>query len=115
MKLRIFIIDNTPSIRQAVFTKFEVEEEENGAKGVIKFKSFLSQLLNGWNMQNLYNIVLLKSLKDKYSNVNLGFITSQITQEMKICAKRMSLFYSLPSHPFTQEQSKWTLGLSLKG
>ena len=123
MKLRILVVDDSRamrrlirrSLRQAGFTNIEIDEAENGVEAIEKFKSFLPHLvLSDWNMPEMNGIDLLRTLNSQYSNVNLGFITSQITQEMKVKAQENGSLFFL-SKPFTQEQFKWTLGPYLEG
>ena len=117
MKFKILIVDDSRAMRRLIrrslrksgFSNIEVEEAENGVEAIEKFKSFLPNLiLSDWNMPEMNGIDLLKTLNKQYSNVNLGFITSQVTQDMKIKAQDNGSLFFL-SKPFTQEQFKWTL------
>ena len=120
MKLIILIVDGSRAMRRLIhryrrqggFTNVEVED---GVDTGAKFKSFLPHLvLSDWNMPNMNGIELLQALNKQYSNVNLGFITSQVMQKMKIRAQENDSLFFL-SKPFTQEQSKWTLRPYLEG
>ena len=116
-KIKILVVDDSTAmrrlirraIRQSGYINVDVEEAENGTQALEKFKTFLPHLvLSDWNMPEMNGIELLQTLNSKYSQVNLGFITSQITQEMRIKAEESGALFFL-SKPFSTEQLKWTL------
>ena len=97
------------SLRQAGFNNIEADEAENGVAALEKFKTFLPHLvLSDWNMPEMSGIQLLRELNAQYSDVNLGFITSQVTQDMRVQAQESGALFFL-SKPFTVEKLKWTL------
>jgi two-component system chemotaxis response regulator CheY len=116
-KVKILVVDDSTAmrrlirraIRQSGYVNVDVEEAENGTQALEKFQTFLPHLvLSDWNMPEMNGIELLQTLNGKYSQVNLGFITSQITQEMRIKAEQAGALFFL-SKPFSTEQLKWTL------
>lgn len=116
-KIKILIVDDSRamrrlirrSLRQAGFTNIEAEEAENGAAAIEKFKTFLPHLiLSDWNMPEMNGIQLLSHLNKEYASVNLGFITSQVTQDMRVQAQEAGALFFL-SKPFTVDKLKWTL------
>lgn len=117
MKFRILIVDDSRamrrlirrSLRQSGFVNIEIDEAENGKDALEIFRSFLPHLvLSDWNMPEMSGIDLLSALNKQYSNVNLGFITAQVTQEMRTRANENGSLFFL-AKPFTLEQFKWTL------
>ena len=122
-KIKILIVDDSKAMRRLIrrslrhsgFVNIDVEEAEDGKDALVKFKTFQPHLvLSDWNMPNMNGIDLLTTLNQQYSDVNLGFITSQITQDMRVKAQEAGSLFFL-SKPFTPEQFKWTLEPYLEG
>ena len=59
-------------------------------------------------MPEMNGIQLLSHLNKEYASVNLGFITSQVTQDMRVQAQEAGALFFL-SKPFTVDKLKWTL------
>ena len=116
-KIKILIVDDSRamrrlikrSLRQAGFMNIDSDEAANGIEALEKFATFLPHLvLSDWNMPEMSGIELLRTLNTQYADVNLGFITSQVTQDMRMQAQESGALFFL-SKPFTVDKLKWTL------
>lgn len=116
-KIKILIVDDSRamrrlikrSLRQAGFMNIESDEAANGVEALEKFATFLPHLvLSDWNMPEMSGIEFLRTLNTQYADVNLGFITSQVTQDMRMQAQEAGALFFL-SKPFTVDKLKWTL------
>ena len=116
--MRVLVIDDDPfmldmmEMTLAAAGASQIDMAENGPAGLRLLDLHAGDIelvVIDWNMPEMNGIDLLRTLNRRYSNVNLGFITSQVTQEMKIKAQENGSLFFL-SKPFTQEQFKWTLG-----
>lgn len=109
--MRILVVDDSPAmrmmvirtLRQAGFGGNDVEQAEDGliALEMIR-KSTPDLVLADWNMPNMTGIELLEALREEKNRVDLGFITTESTLEMRKRATASGAKF-LISKPFTAE------------
>lgn len=116
-KIKVLIVDNNSatrrlirrSLRQSGFSNIEVKDAVDGPDALDKFKAFLPHLvLSDWDLTEMSGIDLLQHLNTQYNDVNLAFIASDITAEMRIQADESRALFLL-NKPFTVEQFKSVL------
>jgi len=116
-KIKVLIVDNNRatrrlirrSLRQSGFSNIEVQDAVDGQDALDKFKTFLPHLvLSDWHLTGMNGIEVLQSLNTQYNDVNLAFITSEITTEMRIQAEEDRALFFLDK-PFTVDQFKSVL------
>ncbi len=81
----------------------ETVEAENGA-AALAFLDMLTPdlILSDWNMPEMSGLELLQALKEQGNSVNLGFVTTEATPQMRgLAAKEGARF--LVTKPFTPE------------
>ncbi len=89
--MKILVVDDSKAmrmivkrtLRQAGFGDAEIEEADNGAKGLTAVKASLPDfILCDWNMPEMSGIEFLKALRAEGFDVKFGFITSVATPEI---------------------------------
>ncbi len=108
--MKILIVDDSKAMRSivrrtiaAVGPEVAFEEATNGAEALAKIKESAPGLVVAdWNMPEMTGIELLKQLRAGGSDVKLGFVTSEGTDEMKQEAASAGAAFFL-SKPFSNE------------
>ena len=115
-KIKVLIVDNNKaarrlirrSLRQSGFSNIEVEYAVDGLDALQKFKIFLPHLvLSDWHLTGMSGIELLQSLNNQYNDVNLAFITAEITKDMRMQSDENGALFFL-AKPSTVELFKST-------
>ena len=90
--MKILVIDDSTvmrklfgrSIRQAGFDHASIVEAEDGQHGLDVARSELPDvILADWNMPDMTGMEMLKALRAEGDTVRLGFITSELTAEIR--------------------------------
>jgi two-component system, chemotaxis family, chemotaxis protein CheY len=115
--MKIMIVDDSTAmrmivkktLRQAGFAGHEIVEAEDGAKALAAISAAVPDLvLSDWNMPNLNGLQLLQALAAQGIKVKFGFVTTEVTPEMRARAAGAGAKF-LISKPFTAESFKQTL------
>lgn len=119
--MKILVVDDSPAmrmmvvrtLRQAGFGGNDVDQAEDGAIALEKIRAATPDLvLADWNMPNMTGIELLEALRAEENNVDLGFITTESTTEMRKRATDAGAKF-LISKPFTVESFEKVLSTVL--
>jgi two-component system chemotaxis response regulator CheY len=103
------------AIRQAGYRGLTVVEAENGMQALEKLKGERPKLiLSDWNMPEMSGIEFLKELRATQNNVPFGFVTSEVSLEMKALAMSTGASF-LIGKPFTPEAVEEALSPILGG
>lgn len=106
--MAVLIVDDSKAMRmivrrtlkQAGFDN-DVEEADDGDVALEKIRgSRYEFVLSDWNMPNMTGIDLLKAIKDENHPVKFGFVTSEVTPEMRQAAEDAGALF-LIGKPFT--------------
>jgi two-component system chemotaxis response regulator CheY len=103
------------AIRQAGYRALVVVEAENGAQALEKLRGERPKLiLSDWNMPEMSGIDFLKEIRATDNNVPFGFVTSEISGEMRALAMSTGATF-LIGKPFTPEAIEDALSPILGG
>ena len=120
--MKILIVDDSmamrmivrKTLRQAGFDGHEIAEAEDGVKALAAISSTPPDLvLSDWNMPNMTGLELLENLVKSGSKVKFGFITTEVTPDMRNRAASAGAKF-LISKPFSAESFKETLAPHIK-
>lgn len=115
--MKIMIVDDSTAmrlivkktLRQAGFEGHEISEAEDGAQALAAITSAVPDLvLSDWNMPNMNGLQLLQALGAAGINVKFGFVTTEVTPDMRARAAGAGAKF-LISKPFTAESFRQTL------
>jgi two-component system, chemotaxis family, chemotaxis protein CheY len=116
--MKILIVDDSKSMRRIVqamlreagFRGHDFIEAADGAEGL---KLALSEspdlVISDWNMPNMTGIEMLQKLREAGNTVTLGFVTTEISQDMRSLATATGASF-LIGKPFTPEDFEKALG-----
>jgi two-component system chemotaxis response regulator CheY len=91
------------AIRQAGYRGLTVEEAENGVQALERLHGKHPKLiLSDWNMPEMSGLDLLREVRAVQNDVPFGFVTSEVSAEMKELAMRSGANFML-SKPFTPD------------
>lgn len=116
--MRILVVDDSGimrkivirTLRQAGFGGHDIEEADDGNKGLEMIESDPPDLvLTDWNMPTMTGIEMVRAMKEKAIDVPFAFITSECTTEMKDQANEVGAVAFL-TKPFTAETMESVLG-----
>jgi two-component system chemotaxis response regulator CheY len=116
--MKIVIVDDSSAmrmivkktLRQAGFEGHDITEADDGAKALAAITSSKPDLvLSDWNMPNMTGLQLLETLRSNGNNVLFGFITTEVTPDMRAKAMSAGAKFMI-SKPFTPESFQQTLG-----
>lgn len=119
--MNILVVDDSSAmrmmilrtLRQAGFDAKDVDQAEDGAKGLESIKNKKPDLvLADWNMPNMTGIELLEALNEEEIKVDFGFITTESTTEMRQKATEAGAKF-LIAKPFTVESFEKVLSTVL--
>lgn len=97
------------TLRQAGFGRYEVEEAEDGVQALERLRSSSYGLvLTDWNLPNMTGIELAEHLKAHGPQVNLGFVTTESSAEVRARATAAGSLF-LIAKPFTLDDFKTAL------
>ena len=103
------------AIRQAGYRALVVVEAENGAQALEKLQGERPKLiLSDWNMPEMTGIDFLKEIRATENHVPFGFVTSEISAEMKVLAMSAGASF-LIGKPFTPQAIEDALSPILGG
>jgi two-component system chemotaxis response regulator CheY len=103
------------AIRQAGYRALTVVEAENGVQALEKLRGERPKLiLSDWNMPEMSGIDFLKEIRAANNRVPFGFVTSEISAEMKVLAMSTGANF-LIGKPFTPEAIEEALSPILGG
>ena len=103
------------AIRQAGYRGLTVEEAENGVQALERLHGKHPKLiLSDWNMPEMSGLDLLREVRAVQNDVPFGFVTSEISAEMKILAMSTGANF-LIGKPFTPEAVEEALSPILGG
>ncbi len=91
------------AIRQAGYRGLVLGEAENGVQALEKLRGERPQLiLSDWNMPEMSGLEFLKQVRAEDSKVPFGFITSEVSAEMRALAMTSGATFMI-SKPFTPD------------
>jgi len=117
-KHKILIVDDSKAmrlivrrtLRQAGFDDLDVSEAANGKEAFETISAAAFDLvLSDWNMPEMTGIELLNALRASNNPVQLGFVTTEGTPEMRAAASAAGASF-LIAKPFTSETFHQVLG-----
>jgi len=106
--MSVLIVDDSKAMRMIVKRTLkqagfdaDTEEAEDGAQALEKIRTTNYEfVLSDWNMPNMNGIDLLRALKAEDHDVKFGFVTSEVTEEMRDTATDAGALF-LIGKPFT--------------
>ena len=109
--MAVLIVDDSRAMRMIVKRTLrkagidaDTDEAENGVEALAKLQtSTYSFVLCDWNMPEMNGIDLLRALNAEDIKVNFGFVTSEVTEEMRALADEHGARF-LIGKPFTEAQ-----------
>ena len=120
--VKILIIDDSTAMRMIVrktlrlagFEGHEFVEAEDGAKGLAAITAAAPDLvLSDWNMPNMTGIELLEKLNQTGVKVPFGFVTTEVTPDMRQRAVAAGAHFVV-AKPFTPESFRDALGAFIR-
>jgi len=120
--VKILIIDDSTAMRMIVrktlrlagFEGHDFSEADDGAKGLAAITAAAPDLvLSDWNMPNLTGIELLERLNEAGIKVPFGFVTTEVTPDMRQRATAAGARFMI-AKPFTPESFRDALGEFIK-
>jgi two-component system chemotaxis response regulator CheY len=91
------------AIRQAGYRGLVLGEAENGLQALEKLRGEQPRLiLSDWNMPEMSGLDFLKQIRAEENKVPFGFITSEVSAEMRALAMTSGATFML-SKPFTPD------------
>jgi two-component system chemotaxis response regulator CheY len=91
------------AIRQAGYRALVVVEAENGSQALEKLRGERpTPILSDWNMPEMSGIEFLKEIRAAENHVPFGFVTSEVSADMKVLAMNSGASF-LICKPFTPE------------
>ena len=120
--MKILIIDDSTAMRMIVrktlrlagFEGHDFSEADDGAKGLAAITAAAPDLvLSDWNMPNLTGIELLERLNEAGIKVPFGFVTTEVTPDMRQRATAAGARFMI-AKPFTPESFRDALGEFIK-
>jgi len=121
--MKILIVDDSKTMRTLIkrtlqlagYGDHETVEAENGAAALALLdKERPHLILSDWNMPEMSGLELLQALKDQGRSVDLGFVTTEATPQMRgLAAKEGARF--LVTKPFTPDTIQAALEPFLEG
>ena len=103
------------AIRQAGYRALTVVEAENGVQALEKLQGERPKLvLSDWNMPEMSGIDFLREIRAAGNHVPFGFVTSEISPEMRVLAMSTGANF-LIGKPFTPEAVEEALSPILGG
>ena len=103
------------AIRQAGYRALTVVEAENGVQALEKLQGERPKLvLSDWNMPEMSGIDFLREIRAAGNRVPFGFVTSEISAEMRVLAMSTGANF-LIGKPFTPEAIEEALSPILGG
>jgi two-component system chemotaxis response regulator CheY len=109
--MNVLIVDDSRAMRMIVkktlrdagYDDIDIEEAEDGAKGVEKVREFGPDIiLSDWNMPNMNGPEFLKAIKSEGYDKPFGFVTTEATTEMRAIADEAGADF-LIAKPFTAD------------
>ncbi len=109
--MKILVVDDSSAMRMIVIRTmrkagFKEHQYIEAADGAAAFDAAKSQdpdlILSDWNMPNMTGIELLRKLRAEGNEVRFGFITSEITSEMRGLAHEAGALF-LIGKPFNED------------
>ena len=116
--MKILIIDDSTAMRMIVrktlrlagFEGHDFSEAEDGAKGLAAIAATAPDLvLSDWNMPQMTGIELLERLSQAGNTVPFGFVTTEVTPDMRQRAAAAGARFVI-AKPFTPESFRDALG-----
>ena len=103
------------AIRQAGYRALTVVEAENGVQALERLQGERPKLvLSDWNMPEMSGIDFLREIRAAGNRVPFGFVTSEISAEMRVLAMSTGANF-LIGKPFTPEAVEEALSPILGG
>lgn len=114
--MKVLVVDDSRVMRQIVIRtlrqagySWDVSEAADGEEALGLVSTLKPDLvLSDWNMPNMTGIDLLRNLRMRGSEVPLGFVTSEGSQEMRDQAAGAGAWF-LIAKPFTPEIFRETI------
>lgn len=116
--MNIMVVDDSAAmrsmvirtLRQAGFDASDVSQAENGLVALEKIRAAKPDLiLADWNMPEMTGIELLDALNEESIKTIFGFITTEVTTDMRAKASAGGAKFMI-SKPFTVESFEKVLG-----
>jgi two-component system chemotaxis response regulator CheY len=115
--LKILIADDSRAMRQVIqfmlreagYRGHTIIEAADGAIGLATARAELPDLIiSDWNMPNLTGLEFLRQLREGGNNTPFGFVTTEVSNEMRSLAKSSGAAF-LIGKPFTAQDFQMAL------